>query len=224
MRKILFAVLILLVFLGLLGPAIYAKKINKSNVSPPATIETAAPLGPAGNSSPERGGGIVDAETALPAQPSSGTPQAEVAQKDEGLSGPGSPPASEKSPPPLSTAAYGNETAAVSVAVVGKDGVVLYGPAEVRLTKKNRWDITALGALDATGLPYEVSARWAGLVESVAGQRNKGQAGWMYKVNGEIPMVAADRKTLAAGDKVIWWYSRSIDDPTPNWQGLFKNN
>ncbi|MGB9847515.1 MAG: DUF4430 domain-containing protein, partial [Desulfotomaculales bacterium] len=108
----------------------------------------------------------------------------------------------------------------VEVAVVGMSGELLFGPGRVTVTAKNRGGITPLGALDATGLPYTTSARWANFVESVAGQGNKGQAGWMYSVNGEVPLAAADQKKLKTADKIIWWYSRKINEPAPAWEEL----
>ncbi len=109
---------------------------------------------------------------------------------------------------------------AVGVAVVGKNGELLFGPAEVCLDPGGRWGCTALGALAATGLPYELAPGWNAFVEAVAGQRNRGSSGWMYKVNGEVPMVGADKKKVGEGDKIIWWYSRSIDQPPPVWENL----
>lgn len=108
----------------------------------------------------------------------------------------------------------------VGVAVVGKNGELLFGPAEVRLDPGGRWGCTALGALAATGLPYQLAPGWNAFVESVAGQRNRGSSGWMYQVNGEVPMVGADKKKVGEGDKIIWWYSRSIDQPPPVWENL----
>lgn len=111
---------------------------------------------------------------------------------------------------------------AVSIAVVGKDGELLHPPGYVTLTPRNTWGVTALGALEASGLPYTLSSRWFGFVEAVAGQRNQGQAGWMYMVNGEIPLVAAGEKQVKTGDKVLWWYSKSLGAPPPNWDDLLK--
>lgn len=108
----------------------------------------------------------------------------------------------------------------IGVAVVGKDGELLFGPAQVRVDPKGRWGLTPLGALVATGLPCELAPGWNAFVTAVAGQRNQGSAGWMYKVNEEVPMVGADKKQLRAGDRVIWWYSRSIDTPPPVWEEL----
>ncbi|HAA89562.1 MAG: Uncharacterized protein XD63_1527 [Thermoanaerobacterales bacterium 50_218] len=111
----------------------------------------------------------------------------------------------------------------VGVAVVGKKGELLFGPAEVVVRADSIWGITALGALDATGLPYEMSPRFPDLVVAVAGQRNEGQSGWMYKVNDEVPLVAASKRRLQEGDRVIWWYSTSISNPPPQWSSLKKS-
>lgn len=108
----------------------------------------------------------------------------------------------------------------VGTAVIGKDGELLYGPGEVALKEENRWGITALGALEATGLPYVMSTRYPDFVIAVAGQYNKGQSGWMYKVNDEVPLVAASQKTVQEGDRVIWWYSTSLQAPPPSWEQL----
>lgn len=106
------------------------------------------------------------------------------------------------------------------LAVVGKDDELIFGPTKVELPESDTQSLTALSVLAATGLSYSVSNRWPDFVEAIAGQRNQGQAGWLYQVNGVVPLVAAGKKTLAAGDRVIWWYSDSISDPPPNWGQL----
>lgn len=113
---------------------------------------------------------------------------------------------------------------AAFIAVVGVNGELFYGPASITVTKKDVKDVTALDALEATGLPYSLSTRWPGFIEEIAGQRNKGQSGWMYLVNGEVPLVAAGQKQIKGGDKVIWWYSKSMNNPLPNWDGLVKRD
>ena len=75
------------------------------------------------------------------------------------------------------------------IAVVGMNGELLYGPGNVTVTQK----LTALDILDATGLPYTLSGSF---VEAIAGQRNKGQSGWMYMVNGNIPIALCCQSTL----------------------------
>lgn len=214
-RKAFIIIPMLLLLLGLLGPAICAKKVSKSSVPPPVVSgDIVAPVAPGGSN-------II--QNAASSQPSAEVSSTGAGQKaGGGLNGSGSFPDPEKAGSLLPTAVLQNDSVAINVAVLGKDGEILFGPAPVQVAKKNRWDVTALGALDATGLNYEISTGWSGFVEAVAGQRNKGQAGWMYQVNGEIPLLAADKKPVTAGDKVIWWYSKSMDIPPPNWDQISK--
>ncbi len=111
-----------------------------------------------------------------------------------------------------------NETLTVNIAVVGKNGQFLFSPGSVELAQ----GATAVDALAATGLVYATSKRFPDLVESVAGFSNRGQAGWLYQVNGEVPLVAASKKQVSADDRVIWWYSNSINEPVPSWEQLAK--
>lgn len=111
----------------------------------------------------------------------------------------------------------------VAVAVVGKDEKLLFGPANVSLAVKDTHGLNALNALDATGLSYVMSTRYSDLVISVAGQQNQGQSGWMFKVNNEISSAAASQSPISQGDCVIWWYSKSLDTPSPDWESLSKS-
>lgn len=110
----------------------------------------------------------------------------------------------------------------VYVAVVGMGGEILYPPAAVKVSPGNRWGISALGALDATGLSYAMKPMWPDFVDSIGGQACKGVSGWMYMVNGAIPMHLADKHPVKDGDKVIWWYSESMDQEPPSWDKLKK--
>jgi hypothetical protein len=110
----------------------------------------------------------------------------------------------------------------VGLAVVGKNGESLYRAGQVVVKKDNKWGITALGALGAAGISYTTMPAWPDFVDSIGGQANKGMAGWMYSVNGEIPMHMADKHPVKAGDKVIWWYSKSMDQPPPRWEDLVR--
>jgi len=117
-------------------------------------------------------------------------------------------------------AAPSGGTSRVGVAVVGMHGELLFGPATVVVAESNKWGLTALGALEAAGLEYSMSPTYGNFVISIAGQANRGMSGWMYKVNEEIPMVAANEKEIKPGDKVIWWYSKSMNNPSPTWEDL----
>ncbi len=37
-------------------------------------------------------------------------------------------------------------------------------------------------------------------------------SGWMYEVNGNIPMVSAEQYSIKAGDTVVWFFSRSMNE------------
>nr|WP_277998869.1 DUF4430 domain-containing protein [Moorella sulfitireducens] len=102
-------------------------------------------------------------------------------------------------------------------------GQVLFGPSFVEVDENNKWGLTVLGALDATGLKYSISPVYGKLVTSIAGQENKGMSGWMYKVNEEVVMMAASDKEIVAGDRIIWWYSESLGSKAPSWGDLEQN-
>ncbi|MGB9793075.1 MAG: DUF4430 domain-containing protein, partial [Thermacetogeniaceae bacterium] len=87
-------------------------------------------------------------------------------------------------------------TCTVGVAVVGKNGELLFGPGDVLLSKEGKWGMTALGALDATGLPYTMSTTYPDFVDSICGLANQGMSGWCYVVNDTMPSVAAARYTV----------------------------
>ncbi|GAB6181810.1 DUF4430 domain-containing protein [Desulfotomaculum defluvii] len=108
----------------------------------------------------------------------------------------------------------------INLAVVGMNGELLYGPSGVAVTIKNEKSMTVLDVLDASGLAYTMSNRYPGLVDSIANQRNRGQGGWMYKINNQSPMLGASQMEVKKEDKVIWWYSQSINVPAPEWDQL----
>lgn len=220
-RKIIYAALFLVLLAALIGPALYA---NKTGSSPQAADS------PAAGETTESGKTVQEADRAdangvKPGgqQPDNGLSAGNTAESKEispAVAGRGGDSPVQPAGAPF--AGTEEEVCKAGVAVLGKDGQPLFGPADVTVNEKNRWGDTALGALDATGLPYSTKGL-VGFVDAVAGQANKGQSGWMYQVNGEIPMVAADQTRIKAGYKVIWWYSRSMGDPTPDWASLTAN-
>lgn len=107
----------------------------------------------------------------------------------------------------------------VGFAVVGKDGKVVT-KRDLVIAEDNRWGNTPLGALVASGVQYELSKLYKGFVDSIVGQRNEGLSGWMFSVNGKAPMSAATSCQVSEGDKVVWYYSVSIDTPPPKWEEI----
>lgn len=96
----------------------------------------------------------------------------------------------------------------INIKVIGKNGENLYS-GNVRLKADDRYGITVLGALDKTELSYGYQSE---LVNAIAGQKNQGMNGWMYKVNGTIPTSSVSSYKLSSGDKVVWFYSTSSDN------------
>lgn len=220
-RRIIYAAFFLVLLAALIGPALYA---NKTGGSPQATDSSAAGE-TAGSGETVQEADRVDGNGVKPVEsrPDRGLSAGNTAERKENtpaVAGHGG--AIPAQPVGAPSAGTEEEVCKVGVAVLGRDGKPLFGPADVMVVGKNRWGDTALGALDATGLPYSTKGL-VGFVDAVAGQANRGQSGWMYRVNGEIPMVAADQTKVRAGDKVIWWYSRSMGDPTPDWSSLIVN-
>ncbi|MFZ5595834.1 MAG: DUF4430 domain-containing protein [Bacillota bacterium] len=221
-RKLIYAAFFLVILAGLIVPSVYSHKTNSpvQTADRPADVETSG-----SGASAQAPAGSDDSNAVKPVvpQPDSGLSAGDTAEgkaNSTGVAGQGGAgPATQAGAP---AAGMEEKGCKVAIAVLGRDGEALFGPADVLVTGKNKWGDTALGALDATGLPYNMKG-WSGFVEAVAGQANRGQSGWMYQVNGEIPMVAADQKKIKEGDRVIWWYSKSMGDPVPDWAGL-KNN
>jgi LPXTG-motif cell wall-anchored protein len=115
----------------------------------------------------------------------------------------------------------GQTESVVSIAIVGKDGELLYAPEEITVEKSGEWGVTAFGALDATGIEYEVDeADYGQYLKSVDGQAAEGMAGWMYTVNDEFAPVSMDQYNLQDGDRIIIYYSSDWENPAPTWEDL----
>lgn len=209
-KKLWYIIPLLLLLLGLLGPAV----LNNNHGQGPAPADSTNSVADIPIEEPSGKTGRID--TAV--QSTAGETNASSGKIGASTTTPSS---AETGKEPLSSPAESTESqaATVNIAVVGKDGELLFGPAQLTLPDNHR-ATTVLGVLAATGLSYEVSKRYPDFVESIAGQRNKGQAGWLYSVNNEVPLVAANKNKVAAGDHVIWWYSNSINDPPPSWEQL----
>ncbi|QGP93866.1 hypothetical protein MGLY_32890 [Neomoorella glycerini] len=248
-KKFLYPLAVLVILLALIGPLVYQQQTantgpreggaapTPAGVSLPAGRAAAAGVpdgagNPQGTATPDRiektAGGKAGTGTisgGVKAAAPGGVPRpAPPAKEAGGQNDAGKGAALQAAVSKSSSSGEGACPAAggclVEIAIVGMKGQILYGPAPVTVDKDNKWGLTALGALDATGVQYSLSPVYGNLVQSIAGQANKGMRGWMYKVNGETPMVAASEKVVNPGDKIIWWYSESIDNPGPAWQDL----
>lgn len=225
-RWLWYLVPILLVLAGLLGPALFA---NGTHASQQITSQSVSATGSTSRTAklPET---TVDSPHSLQVPTSTATQSITATQGIE---------ATQAATPPRATTATTGTTATkpitvaparpsvglvVSVAVVGKNGALLYGPSTVTLPPKSEWGITAMGALVAAGVPYAMSTTYSNFVESIAGEQNRGISGWMYAVDGRVGPVAANAEPVKAGDQVIWWYAQSPSSLPPNWADLSAHN
>ena len=69
---------------------------------------------------------------------------------------------------------------------------------------------TVYDALCACGLSMNASNTGYGIyVSAISGLAEKehgGHSGWMYSVNGAVPMTACSNYVLSNGDSVSWYY------------------
>jgi hypothetical protein len=96
----------------------------------------------------------------------------------------------------------------VSVRVEGKT-TTIYGAAEPRFEA----GANALDALEAASVRgeffYEVQRLSFGpYVSRIGRYPADASSGWVFKVNGASPPVGADKVTLNAGDRVLWYWAQ----------------
>lgn len=233
-RKLIYFIVLMVILAGAIGPALYmhkvfsplqqykqAESINANDTGAKEPDSSAAPVRLASGAGQTPPAADIDRPAAEAKQgdpaPNQQSPAPDSASREE----------SEESVPSLVSSSSAPAPAPesgcqVGLAVVGKNGESLYRAGQVVVKKDNKWGITALGALDAAGISYTTMPAWPDFVDSIGGQANKGMAGWMYSVNGEIPMHMADKHPVKAGDKVIWWYSKSMEQPPPRWEDLVR--
>ena len=114
-------------------------------------------------------------------------------------SGPFNPSNPSPSPAPASIA--------VSVVVDSSAATSLGFPATMAsATLKLPEGATAYDALAATGLSLEGSSSYVSAVNGLAEKMMSGTSGWIYAVNGTMPMTAASNYILHEGDAVRWVY------------------
>ncbi|HHW43726.1 MAG TPA: DUF4430 domain-containing protein [Desulfotomaculum sp.] len=241
-RKLIYVIALLAILVGVVGPAMYMHKVfssqqsrqaqgSQTDVNQATTYNATEQGGAAGQNRPAAGTGQSSpgVNTIQPSGESAQSSSSAAKQDNQGADRAqskrptASPPkgAAPSQPAGNSSAAPEREAGCrVWMAVIGKNDEFLFQPGQVTVKPDNRWGVTALGALDATGLPYAMKPTWPDFVDAIGGQACSGMAGWMYSVNGEVPMHMASKHPVKTGDKVIWWYSRSMDQPPPRWEDL----
>ncbi len=109
----------------------------------------------------------------------------------------------------------------IYIAVVGSDGELLFSPQRVTMDPDDTYGLTAVGALDATGLSWSYTT---GLVTDIEGQSNENMNGWMCKIS-DVPLsISAFESEVEPGDEVIWWYSYDPYSDGPAGDDLFRGS
>lgn len=72
--------------------------------------------------------------------------------------------------------------------------------------------ITAFDLLEELNLTLKTKTYDVGIFIEAIGDKENGQDEkyWMYYVNGEMPMIAADKKEIKPGDKIEFKFEKSI--------------
>lgn|GEM_PF-4121812 len=117
----------------------------------------------------------------------------------------------------------GDNDITVRIAVVGKKGELLYEPDSVQLSEDDEFGLTAMSALEATGLSWSFSDSWDGFIDEIAGEENEGMNGWMYSINEETASDVPMNVSVSAGDKVIFWYSTDPMEDGPTWDDILNS-
>lgn len=125
----------------------------------------------------------------------------------------------QQAPSPQGTSA-GTEGTSTSAPKVSEKDVVSFS-LKVDATQADKGmlydkDVTAeegttvYDALVDTGLDLAVDSSSGSVyvdgIGGVIGSQTSSTAGWLYTVNGEVPMVGADSQKIEEGDQVVWTF------------------
>ena len=95
--------------------------------------------------------------------------------------------------------------------------IIDYGDGNTNSLQSNfRKGMTAFDLLkektEKSGLTLKTKTYDIGVLIEAIGHKENGQDGkyWLYYVNGEMPMVSADKKELKPGDKVEFKFEKSL--------------
>jgi len=113
------------------------------------------------------------------------------------------------------------DSCTVGVAIVDNEGNLIFGSKSIKVQSSSEYGMTALGALHATGVPYETKdyGSLGHMVTSINELANEGLDGWMYTVNDEHATRSADTYEIKEGDHIVWYYA-TIGSSHPQWDSL----
>jgi len=211
-------VIMALILAAAIGPALLVPPPSPSTLSPSLpTVPAETTLAPATD-----GSGESHQRQALPLSPAESIRPAPSTNPASPATSAAPSPAADGLPSALSAAqpAPATDVLAVQLAVLGPDRTRIWGPGTLSLPPEGRWGSSVLATLEAAQLAYQLAPGSRAFVTAIGGYANRGSSGWMYQVNGQVPMQGADQLQLQAGDRVIWWYSSRLSEDRPDWASL----
>ena len=117
-------------------------------------------------------------------------------------------PEPDPTPAPSGSGSSAAEPSTVTVSV-GVSSSAVGDPVSGGTTVTFSSGATAYDALMACGLSVNAESGSGVYVTAIGGLAQKehgGKSGWMYSVNGQVPMTACDNYVLRDGDDVQWFY------------------
>ena len=211
-RGVIACLLVLLCSFGLCG-CDFGDLFKTTKDKPAAQTEQVAASGSASTQEGEAAEGraaaeSVGAEAAKPSSGGSGSSSGSLSSSESsGGSGSESEPAPESEPEPEPEP----QVATISVHVLVDATHAGYGyffDATLDIPEGS----TVYDALVATGLSFGGSSNYVRSINGLAEKDITPQSGWMYAVNGNVPMTPAGAYTLSAGDNLRWYYVTSAQD------------
>jgi len=97
----------------------------------------------------------------------------------------------------------------VDFRIEGKDTLICKGSVEAATAMD-----VVINAADSCGYTYVIEELSFGLfMRNINDEEPEGLAGWLYRVNLELPNVGAANYELAEGDEVLWYYAEFENEP-----------
>lgn len=102
--------------------------------------------------------------------------------------------------------AAGSLAAVVRVRVEGRNATI-FGTAEPRASGANALEVLESASVAGEFYYHVATTSFGPYVDQIGRNAGAGSGGWVFKVNGVLPPVGADKVELADGDVVLWYWS-----------------
>ena len=104
------------------------------------------------------------------------------------------------------TLAAGALAAVVHVRVEGRN-TTIFGTTEPRASGANALEVLESASIAGEFYYHVTQSSFGPYVDQIGRYPASGSNGWVFKVNGALPPVGADKVTLKDGDVVLWYWA-----------------